>query len=76
MTEKMIEVLKRTENTLCSHLVDLNDQVELEGHIKDPMVLDGIKDSVKSLKCIKELLGGNSETAAAKIASKLAPGVM
>lgn len=76
MTEKMIEVLKRTENTLCSHLVDLNDQVELEGHIKNPVVLDGFKDTVKSLKCIKELLAGSPENAAAKVTPKAVPGMI
>ena len=77
MDERMKEVLERTQKTLCRHLEDLNDQIDQDGgRIKDHMVLDGIKDSVKSLKCIKELLGGNSETAAAKVASKLAPGVM
>lgn len=58
MTEKMKEVLERTEKTLCDHLEDLNDQIDQVGHIQDPMVLDGIKDVVKSLKCIKEIKAG------------------
>lgn len=57
MNERVKMVLERTEKTLCRHLEDLNDQVEQDGgRIKDHMVLDGFKDSVKTLRCIKELM--------------------
>ena len=77
MTDRMKAVLERTEKTLCRHLEDLNDQVEQDGgRIKDHMVLDGIKDSVKSLHCIKELMAeGNGETAS-KTAVKTIPGMV
>lgn len=72
MNEKMKEVLERTEKTLCRHLEDLNDEVEQEGgRIKDHMVLDGIKDCLKSLKCLKEL-SGNGTANAAKAATPAA----
>lgn len=78
MTERMKTVLERTENTLCRHLEDLNDQIEKDGgRIKDHMSLDGIKDSVKTLRCIKELLGSaGGETAVAKAAAKTMPGIV
>ena len=75
MNERVKMVLERTEKTLCRHLEDLNDQVEQDGgRIKDHMVLDGFKDSVKTLRCIKELLGSaGGETAVPKAAAKPAP---
>ena len=75
MDERMKEALERTQKTLCRHLEDLNDQVEQDGgRIKDHMVLDGIKDSVKSLRCIKEFMAeGNGD--AAKTA-KIMPGMV
>jgi hypothetical protein len=78
MTERMKTVLERTENTLCRHLEDLNDQIEKDGgRIKDHMSLDGIKDSVKTLRCIKELMDhGSGETAVAKAAAKTMPGIV
>ena len=58
MNERMKEALERTQMTLCRHLEDLNDQVDQDGgRIRDHMVLDGIKDSTKSLTCIKNLMG-------------------
>ena len=67
MDERMKEALERTKKTLCRHLEDLNDQVEQDGgRIKDHMTLDGIKDALKGLKCLKELMEGNGETAKAK----------
>ena len=61
MDERMKEALTRTKTTLCRHLEDLNDQVEQDGgRIKDHMTLDGIKDSVKALRCIKELMSENT----------------
>lgn len=77
MDERMKEALERTQKTLCRHLEDLNDQVEQDaGRIKDHMVLDGIKDSVKSLHCIKELMAEGAEATTAKTAVKTAPGVV
>lgn len=75
MDERMKEALERTQKTLCRHLEDLNDQVDQDGgRIKDHVVLDGIKDSVKSLHCIKELMAeGNGD--AAKTA-KIMPGMV
>lgn len=78
MTERMKTVLERTENTLCRHLEDLNDQIEKDGgRIKDHMVLDGFKDSVKTLYRIKELMDhSNGETVASKMAAKTMPGIV
>ena len=79
MTERMKAVLERTEKTLCRHLEDLNDQVDQDGgRIKDHMTLDGIKDSVKTLKCLKELMGGDGGAADATpsgTSAKATPGV-
>ena len=56
MDERMKNVLERTEKTLVRHLEDLNDQVDVNtGRIKDHMALDGIKDSVKSVRCCLEI---------------------
>lgn len=56
MDERMKKVLERTKETLTRHLEDLNDQVDVNnGRIKDHMVLDGIKDSLKSVRCCLEL---------------------
>jgi len=48
MKERMKEVLERTQENLCRHLEDLNDQIDQDG--------GRIKDSVKTLRCIKELM--------------------
>ena len=57
MDERMKNVLERTKETLTRHLEDLNDQVDVNnGRIKDHMVLDGIKDSLKSVRCCLELV--------------------
>jgi fructose-bisphosphate aldolase class 1 len=57
MDERMKKVLERTKETLTRHLEDLNDQVDVNnGRIKDHMVLDGIKDSLKSVRCCLELV--------------------
>lgn len=62
MDERTKESLERTWKTLVRHLEDLNDQVDQDGgRIKDHMVLDGIKDSVKSLKCLSEMAGASEE---------------
>lgn len=57
MDERMKKVLERTEKTLVRHLEDLNDQVDVNnGRINDHMVLDGIKDSLKGVRCCLELV--------------------
>ena len=77
MDERMKEALERTQKTLCRHLEDLNDQVEQDGgRIKDHMVLDGIKDSVKSLHCIRELMAEGAEATTAKTATKTMPSMI
>ena len=59
--ERMMEALKRTKKHLVRHLEDLNDEIDqADGRIKDHMVLDGLKDCAKTLRCIKELMGGES----------------
>ena len=76
MNDRMKAVLERTEKTLCRHLEDLNDQVDQDGgRIKDHMVLDGIKDVLKSVRCLKEIMQSNGESMAAK-ASKTIPGMV
>lgn len=77
MTERMKAVLERTEKTLCRHLEDLNDQVDQDGgRIKDHMTLDGIKDVLKSVRCLKEIMPVNGDTVAAKAAPKTATGTV
>jgi hypothetical protein len=67
MTERMKKVLERTEETLCRHLEDLNDMVDVDnGRIKDHMTLDGIKDCVKSLKNLSEVMKGNGSASTVK----------
>ena len=57
MDERMKKVLERTEKTLTRHLEDLNDQIDVNnGRIKDHMVLDGIKDSLKGVRCCLEIV--------------------
>jgi len=69
MDERMKKVLERTKETLTRHLEDLNDQVDVNnGRIKDHMVLDGIKDCVKSLKNLSEVMNGNGVAAKATVA--------
>ena len=77
MTERMKTVLERTEKTLCRHLEDLNDQVDQDGgRIKDHMVLDGIKDVLKSVRCLTEIMPVNGDPVAAKAAPKAATGTV
>lgn len=77
MTERMKAVLERTEKTLCRHLEDLNDQVDHDGgRIKDHMVLDGINDVLKSVRCLTEIMPVNGDTVAAKAAPKTATGTV
>lgn len=77
MTERMKAVLERTEKTLCRHLEDLNDEIDqADGRVENHMVVDGLKDCVKTLCRIKELMAeGNGETAA-KTAVKTIPGMV
>lgn len=73
MTERMKKVLERTEETLCRHLEDLNDMVDVDGgRIKDHMTLDGIKDCLKSLKNLSEVMKGNGSASAAKATASVA----
>jgi hypothetical protein len=73
MTERMKKVLERTEETLCRHLEDLNDMVDVDnGRIKDHMTLDGIKDCVKTLKNLSEVMKGNGSASAAKATASAA----
>jgi hypothetical protein len=59
MDARMKEALERTKKHLVRHLEDLNDEIDqADGRIKDHMVLDGLKDCVKTLCRIKELMGG------------------
>ena len=76
MTDRMKAVLERTEKTLCRHLEDLNDQVDQDGgRIKDHMVLDGIKDVLKSVHYLMEIIPSNGESMTTK-ASKTIPGMV
>lgn len=73
MTERMKKVLERTEETLCRHLEDLNDMVDVDGgRIKDHMTLDGIKDCLKSVKCLSEVMKGSGSATAAKATASVA----
>lgn len=73
MNERMKKVLERTEETLCRHLEDLNDMVDVDGgRIKDHMTLDGIKDCVKTLKNLSEVMKGNGSATAAKATASAA----
>lgn len=73
MSERMKKVLERTEETLCRHLEDLNDMVDVDGgRIKDHMTLDGIKDCVKSLKNLSEVMKGNGSASVAKATASAA----
>lgn len=73
MNERMKKVLERTEETLCRHLEDLNDMVDVDnGRIKDHMTLDGIKDCVKSLKNLSEIMKGNGSAGSTKVTASAA----
>ena len=73
MTERMKMAIERTEKTLCRHLEDLNDQVDSNGgRISDHMALDGIKDSLKSVRCCYELMAMAGNGDAAKNAATVA----
>ena len=73
MTERMKMAIERTEKTLCRHLEDLNDQIDANGgRISDHMALDGIKDSLKSVRCCYELMAMAGNGDAAKFAATVA----
>ena len=73
MTEETKKTLERTERALCMHLDVLDEQIErAEGDVKDHMVIDGVKDAVKSIKNIHETMmmengNGASKQAAATV---------
>ena len=57
MNARMKEALTRTKKHLVRHLEDINDEIDMDnGRIKDHMLLDGIKDSVKTLACLEKLM--------------------
>ena len=60
MDSRMKAAIERTRDHLVRHLEDLNDEIDQDnGRIKDHMVVDGLKDSLKSLKYAVCLLNGN-----------------
>lgn len=70
MDDRMHKALERTKETLCRHIEDINDAVDANGgRLDNHMDLDGIKDSLKGLKYIKELMenDGNGVAAAARL---------
>lgn len=74
MTENMKFTLECTEKLLCRHLEDLCNEVEENGgHVKDHMIIDGVKDCLKSLKCLKVLgaigMGGEDGKQTAAVAT-------
>lgn len=57
MTEKTKKTLERTEMALCMHLEVLDEEIErANGDVKDHMIIDGVKDAVKSIKNIQETM--------------------
>ena len=69
MTDKLKQVLARTEANLTNHLERLNDSIDQnDGVIDSPQTLDDIGDCVKDIKNIHKITGGNGESAAAKAA--------
>lgn len=58
------KTLSRTKENLLKNLDKINDFVEANGFpIEDHMILDDIKDSVKSLVGIKECMGETGNAA-------------
>lgn len=78
MDENEKTTLIRTKLNLLRNLECVNDAIEASVlPLDDHMVLDDIKDTLKGLKCIKELLGpAGGETAVAKAAAKTMPGIV
>lgn len=72
MMTEMKEILERASKALCRHLEVLVEEVEkVDGHVKDHMTIDGIKDCVKALKDIKKIesMDGNADAAKQSAAS-------
>lgn len=72
MMTEMKETLERASKALCRHLEVLVEEVEkVDGHVKDHMTIDGIKDCVKALKDIKKIesMDGNADAAKQSAAS-------
>lgn len=72
MITEMKETLERSSKALCRHLEVLVEEVEkVDGHVKDHMTIDGIKDCVKAMKDIKMIVSmdGNADTAKQPAAS-------
>lgn len=78
MEESEKTLLIRTKLNLLRNLESINDAIEASVlPLGDHMVLDDIKDSLKGLKYIKELLGSaGGETAVAKAPVKTMPGMV
>lgn len=78
MDENEKTTLIRTKLNLLRNLECVNDAIDSSVlPLGDHMVLDDIKDTLKGLKCIKELLGSaGGETAVAKAAAKTMPGIV
>jgi len=58
-------IMERTKEHLLRHLEDLNDQIDQDGgRISDHKDLDGIKDVLKALHCLKELTAEQEPVAA------------
>lgn len=57
MDAQTTEALYRARDALRRHLEDLEDEVDMDGgRIRDPRVLDGIRDAVGGLKCLEGML--------------------
>lgn len=72
MMTEMKETLERASKALCRHLEVLVEEVEkVDGHVKDHMTIDGIKDCVKALKDIKKIesMDGDADAAKQPVAS-------
>lgn len=67
MTEQTKKTLERTEMALCMHLEVLDEEIErANGDVKDHMIIDGVKDAVKSIKNIQEMMMIGNGNGAAK----------
>ena len=67
MTEEKKKTLERAENAIFIHLDVLCGDVEaVEGHVKNHLTIDGIKDCTKALKNIMEIKMMDSGNSAPK----------
>ena len=65
------ELIERTRSALRRHLADLNDEVDMDGgRIRDPRVLDGMRDAVDALACIDGMSPGGSAAADSTVKGK------